>query len=74
MLSALGTGPVALDTAVFVYFLEEHHDYPEMVEPLFRALDRGEVAAVTSPLTPWEVSVVPLGMATWSRRPAKNSC
>ncbi|MEP0775450.1 MAG: type II toxin-antitoxin system VapC family toxin [Acidobacteriota bacterium] len=60
ILSASGKGPVALDTSVFIYFLEEHPDYLDVVKPLFAALDRGELAAVTSTLTLLEVSVVPL--------------
>jgi len=58
--SALGSGPVALDTAVFIYFVEEHPQFMPMVEPLFEAIDRGQIAAVTSSVTLLEVLVVPL--------------
>lgn len=58
--SALGSGPVALDTAVFIYFVEEHPQLMPMVEPLFEAIDRGQIAAVTSSVTLLEVLDVPL--------------
>lgn len=55
----LGQGPVALDTAVFIYFIEENPRYLPLVEPLFSAVARGELEAVTSELTLLEVLVVP---------------
>jgi len=63
LLSDLGSGPVALDTSIFIYFIEEHPVYLSLVEPLFEAMDRGELEAVTSSLTLLEVLVVPFRSA-----------
>jgi predicted nucleic acid-binding protein len=63
LLSDLGSGPVALDTSVFVYFIEEHPIYLPLVDPLFEAIAAGEIQAVTSSLTLLEVLVVPFRFA-----------
>lgn len=55
-----GAGPVALDTAVFIYFLEEHPRFLPVVEPLFAAADESRVELVTSGVTLLEVLVMPL--------------
>jgi predicted nucleic acid-binding protein len=52
-------GPVALDTAVFIYFIEEDKKFLPLLEPLFRAMNNGKIEAVTSALTLLEVLVVP---------------
>jgi predicted nucleic acid-binding protein len=57
---ALGTGRVAVDTAAFIYLIEEHHAYLPIVEPLFLEVAAGEREIVTSALTLLEVLVVPL--------------
>lgn len=62
-LNDLGGGPVALDTSVFVYFIEEHPRYLPLVDPLFEAIAKGEIEAVTSSLTLLEVLVVPFRFA-----------
>ncbi|MGM0577128.1 MAG: type II toxin-antitoxin system VapC family toxin [Myxococcota bacterium] len=59
LIDDLGSGPVGIDTAVFIYFMEDHAVYAPLVAPLFEALDRGEVQAATSALTLLEVLVVP---------------
>jgi predicted nucleic acid-binding protein len=59
LLSDLGDGPVALDTSIFVYLIEEHPVYLPLVQPLFEAIDAGRIAAVTSSLTLLEVLVLP---------------
>jgi predicted nucleic acid-binding protein len=56
----IGEGPVGLDTAVFVYWIEAHPRYAPVVEPLFEAIDAGRLVAVTSGLSLLEVLVVPL--------------
>ena len=56
---AVGTGPVALDTAIFIYLIEEHPTYLPAVRPLFERADRGELEIVTSAITLLEVLVVP---------------
>ena len=55
----LGGGPVALDTAVFIYFIEEQPRFLPLIEPLFREADAGQRELVTSALTLLEVLVIP---------------
>ena len=57
--AAVGRGPVALDTAAFIYFIEEHPRYAPLVAHLFSDADRGVRLIVTSALTLLEVLVVP---------------
>jgi len=59
LIDDLGPGPIGLDTAVFIYFLEEHPEFLALVEPLFVGLDGGRWSAVTSGLTLLETLVVP---------------
>ncbi len=59
LIEDLGEGPIALDTAIFIYWIEENPAYLPQVEPLFRAVDRGEIEIVTSAITLLEVLVVP---------------
>jgi len=59
LLRDLGEGPVALDTSIFIYLIEEHPLYLPLVEPLFEKIDAGELEAVTSSLTLLEVLVIP---------------
>jgi predicted nucleic acid-binding protein len=55
----LGRGPVGVDAAIFIYFIEEHPTFLPLVEPLFREADGGRRELVTSALTLLEVLVVP---------------
>lgn len=55
----LGRGPVACDTALFIYLIEENARYLPLIEPLFRDADAGRREIVTSALTLLEVLVVP---------------
>jgi predicted nucleic acid-binding protein len=55
----LGAGPIALDTVVFVYLIEDHPRYMPVVEPIFSGIDRGRWEAVTSAVTLLETLVVP---------------
>lgn len=59
LIGDIGEGPVALDTPVFVYFIEEHPQYLPVVEPVFAAVASGALEAVTSGLTLLETLVVP---------------
>lgn len=59
MIEDLHPGPAALDTAIFVYFIEEDPRFLEIVKPVFLAMDRGTLGCVTSALTLLEVLVVP---------------
>lgn len=54
-----GRAPVALDTPVFIYFIEEHPRYLPVVGPLFEAIAAGRLRAVTSGLTLLETLIVP---------------
>jgi predicted nucleic acid-binding protein len=60
------TGPlagarlIALDTSTFIYLIERHPVFFSAVEPIFEAIDGGEVRAATSVLTLLEVLVKPL--------------
>jgi predicted nucleic acid-binding protein len=63
LLDEVGAGPVGLDTAAFIYLIEEHETYLPVVEPAFAAIDGGRIVAVTSALTLLEVLVVPLRAA-----------
>jgi predicted nucleic acid-binding protein len=59
LMADLGRGPVGVDTAIFIYFIEEHPRFLRLLEPLFREVDRGHRELVTSALTLLEVLVVP---------------
>lgn len=59
LIDELGAGPVGVDTAVFIYFIEEHPKFFPIVLPLFEDADRGKRELVTSALTLLEVLVVP---------------
>ena len=59
LIQEIGKGPVGLDTCVFIYYIQEHPLFFTMLQPLFEAIDRKEIAAATSALTLMEVLVVP---------------
>jgi predicted nucleic acid-binding protein len=59
LIDDLKPGPVALDTQIFIYFIEEEDRFLTLVKPLFEAMDRGELVGVTSGLSLMEVLVVP---------------
>lgn len=59
LIEALGVGPIALDTAPFIYFIEKHPKYRPIVRPLFQRIDAQEIQAVTSAIALLEVLVVP---------------
>lgn len=59
LMADLGRGPVAADTAIFIYFIEEHPRFLPSLEPLFREIDSGRRELITSALTLLEVLVVP---------------
>ncbi len=50
---------VALDTSVFIYFIEEDPTFLPVITPLFRQADDGKRSLTTSGLTLLEVLVVP---------------
>jgi predicted nucleic acid-binding protein len=59
LIDDLQPGPVALDTQIFIYFIEEDGRYLALIKPLFEAINRGDLMAVTSGLSLMEVLVVP---------------
>jgi predicted nucleic acid-binding protein len=59
LIEDLGRGPVGVDTALFIYLIEEEPRYLPVIEPLFRAANEGTRELVTSTLTLLEVLVVP---------------
>lgn len=59
LMAGLDPGPVAIDTAVFIYFIEEDPRFLPVVDPLFREADQGTRELVTSALTLLEVLVIP---------------
>lgn len=61
----LAPGRVAVDTAVFIYFIEEEPRFLPQILPLFREADQGKRELVTSALTPLEVLVVPYRAGDW---------
>ncbi len=56
----VGTGLIAVDTALFTYLIEEHPRFLAPARALFARADTGEIEIVTSALTLLEVLVVPL--------------
>ena len=60
----IGPGPVGLDTAAFIYFIEDDRRYAPLLAPLFARAGRG-ITIVTSALTLLEVLVVPLRQGHW---------
>ncbi len=58
-MAEIGEGPAALDTAAFVYWIEETPRYLDAIAPVFRAADGRDIEIVSSALTLLEVLVVP---------------
>ena len=59
LIDDLEPGPAALDTPIFIYLIEEDGHYLPLIKPLFEAIDRGDLLAVTSGLSLMEVLVAP---------------
>ncbi len=59
LIAELGGGRVAVDTAIFIYFIEENPRFLPEILPLFTQADQGKRELVTSALTLLEVLVVP---------------
>jgi predicted nucleic acid-binding protein len=60
LIEDVGIGPVALDTAVFIHFIEENPEYLPLIQPLLVGIDSGLWDGVTSALTLLETLAVPL--------------
>jgi predicted nucleic acid-binding protein len=50
---------IGIDTAIFIYFIEEHPRFLPVIDPLFEEADAGRRELATSVLTLLEVLVVP---------------
>jgi len=59
LIDDVGAGPVGIDTAIFIYFIEGHDRFLPAITPLFVAADEGKIELVASALTLLEVLVVP---------------
>ncbi len=59
LITELGVGSVAVDTAIFIYFIEENPRFLPEILPLFKEADQGKRDLITSALTLLEVLVVP---------------
>ena len=59
LIADLGPGAAAIDTAVFIYLIEEEPRFLPHILPLFAEADQGKRELVTSALTLFEVLVVP---------------
>ncbi|HEX6368362.1 MAG TPA: PIN domain-containing protein [Longimicrobium sp.] len=59
LIDDVGQGPVGVDTAAFIYFIEAHPTYVPALRQLFDAADREVLSIVTSAVTLLEVLVVP---------------
>ena len=60
LLDALKPGPMGIDTAIFIYFIEEHPRYFPAVKTLFQSLENGFLQGVTSGITLLETLIHPL--------------
>lgn len=58
-MKTLGAGPVALDTSIFIYLIEESPEWLPLVLSIFASAANGERVLVTSELTLLEMLVVP---------------
>lgn len=59
LIADLGPGATAVDTAIFIYFIEEEPRFVPHILPLFEDADAGKRELITSALTLLEVLVVP---------------
>ena len=59
LIADIGSGRTAIDTSLFIYFMEEDRRFLPLIEPLFVEADAGARELVTSALTLLEVLVVP---------------
>lgn len=59
LIATIGRGPIALDSAIFIYFIERHPLYLATLRELFTRIDQLALPAVTSGLTLLETLVGP---------------
>jgi len=51
---------VCFDTAPFIYYIESHDKYKDLISPVFQEIDAEEIEAFTSTITLLEVLIHPL--------------
>lgn len=51
---------IGIDTMVFIYHLEDHPDYVDTTEYIFKLIESAKYAAVTSVITLFEILVKPM--------------
>ena len=59
LIDDVGPGDVGIDTALFIYLIEEDTRFLALIDPLFADAEHGKRDLVTSALTLLEVLVVP---------------
>jgi predicted nucleic acid-binding protein len=59
LIADLGPGAAAIDTAIFIYFIEEEPRFLPHIVPVFEEADGGKRELVTSALTLLEILLVP---------------
>jgi hypothetical protein len=59
LIAGLGSGPVGVDTAAFIYFIEAEMPFLGPVEALFKEASAGRLQLGTSALSLLEMPVVP---------------
>ena len=59
LIAELGVGSVAVDTAIFIYFIEENPQFLPEIVPLFKEANQGKRELITSAMTLLEALVVP---------------
>ena len=59
LIADLGSGPVGVDTSIFIYFIEAHPQFLPLIRPVFQEVNDGSRELITSALTLLEVLVVP---------------
>ena len=60
--------PIALDTKVIIFQLEDDPRYVHLVDPIFRWLERPGSRAITSTVTMLELLVLPYRLSDKKRR------
>ena len=58
--SLAGVTALGVETAPFIYFVERHARYTDLVHAIFDRADRGEIQIITSVITLLEVLVLPI--------------
>ncbi|MCX7969609.1 MAG: type II toxin-antitoxin system VapC family toxin [Armatimonadetes bacterium] len=61
-----GVSCLGIDTAPFIYFVERHPDYLDLIREVIRRIDAGELTAVSSVVTLTEVLTQPLRFGNFS--------